>query len=134
MLRGTQAELGGAGECMMVVVPRLAHGEQTDVWNIVALDSMSAEEPIALSGVVSEVTNEPVADQRDRHAYADAPDDKANASEEEEQNRPRQLLKHPGSLQQPMEWIVCDGALDLKSRRVGQAVRAGRADRVSRVR
>ena len=56
----------------MVVVPRLAHREQTDVRDIVALDGMAADIPIARPGVVCEVTDEPVTEQRNGDADSEA--------------------------------------------------------------
>ncbi|MNY22949.1 hypothetical protein D3C86_1565910 [compost metagenome] len=54
------------------------------------------------------MADEPVADDADRHADADAPDHEAPAAHQPQQARDRRLLPHPGVLQKTVEGIASD--------------------------
>jgi len=54
------------------------------------------------------------------HARAHAPEDEAPAAEREQQQRRRQLLRHPGALEESIEAVVGDSRLEREARWMAQ--------------
>src|SRR5215475_4414930 len=60
-LARTDPEPRRTWERMMIVVPRLAHGDEAAVANVVTLDARPGDVPRARPAVVREISDEPVA-------------------------------------------------------------------------
>ena len=79
----------------MVVVPAFAHADQTSEPDIVALGSHAIDDPALAAPSMGEMADQPVAGHADADPDEDAPDQPAPAADDEEQDRPGQLLPHP---------------------------------------
>jgi hypothetical protein len=111
-LARSETELGGAGKSVVVVVPGFTHGDQPAVGHVVALHAGSLDMPGAKAGVVCKIADQPVSGYRHRHPRSNAPDHPGHATERQEQQRPWQLLQHPGTLQEPVEAVLGNAALE----------------------
>ena len=67
---------------MMIVVPGFAHGHERERWKIVSLYGVVLQVPISLAIVVSQISDEPMSDQRNCDPHRDAPDREAPTSDQ----------------------------------------------------
>lgn len=68
------------------------------------------DQPGLRAAAVGQVADEPVTHDRGRHAGAGAPDHEPPAARQIKRRRDRQLLQHPGPLQEAVEPVLPDAA------------------------
>ena len=90
----------------MVVVPAFAHADQSGNGDIVTLSRHTIDDPALSAPAVREMANQPVASDANADPDTDAPDHPLPSAEHEEENRPGQLLPHPGPLDEGVEAVV----------------------------
>ena len=110
-LAGKQAQLRGAWEGVVIVVPALAHADEAGEGNVVALRRGALDDPGLAAATVREMADEPVTGDADTDPHRDPPDHPAPAADGEEQQRQGHLLQHPGALHERVEPVVGEALL-----------------------
>src|SRR5918994_7989432 len=96
----------------MIVVPAFPHRQQRGEAPFAPVNRRAANLAHQLAVIVSEMTDRPVAEDRSRYARTDPPEHEGPAAAHEQQRCQRQLLRHPGALEKPIEAIMRDARLD----------------------
>ena len=96
----------------MVVVPALTHCQERRETHVVPLNGCSADFVPHASVIVREISDEPVSEYTGRYARADAPEHEAPAATPIKDERPGQMLEHPGSFQKAVETVIQNSCLD----------------------
>ncbi len=106
---------------MVVVVPAFPHGDQTGQGDIASLHAGAAHVPVMGLVGVRQVADQPVAGDGDGDLRADAPENPGPAAQREEQDGPRNVLRHPVTVNELVESVIGDFGLYDDARRPGQA-------------
>src|ERR1700738_5515886 len=107
-------------ECMMIVVPGLAHGDEPAIANIVSLHARALDVPGARAAIVREIADEPMSRYRNRHAHGDPPNKPGQTTENEKQASPRELLHHPSALNELIKPILRDASFHDQAGRMSE--------------
>src|SRR6516165_1926798 len=119
-LTGKQTHLGGFGKGMMIVVPALAHTHEAGAGNVVALAGRALYDEALAAAAMGEMPDQPMARHAHAHPHADAPHQPACAADRVKQYGPRELLEHPGALDESIEPVVGEPRLRLELGRMRQ--------------
>lgn len=103
---------------VMIVVPRLAHRQQSQAADVVPLHRGPVHTPVQFSHMMGEVSHRPVANQGNGDPDADSPHNPRPPAARIQNAGQRQLRCHPVAVQQPVEFRLPHAWFEHKPRRV----------------